>query len=66
MQAITQAARKAAKVAIMVVRDTEGPTTSSRAAQAVPRLGWPALKHPTFHWKAQDNYNKLNNFKIEV
>ena len=64
-QAITQAAIEATKVAIMAVREVEGPI-ESRPVHVVPRKRWPALRQPTFDWKAQNKYKHLNNFKIEV
>ena len=50
----------------MTVRGAEGPTESRRPAHMVPRTTGQVLTQPIFDWKAQDNYNKLSNFKIEV
>ena len=64
-QAITQTVAGAAK-ATMVVREAEGPTKSRRPVHAVSRSSGPALKQPTFNWKAQDKYDELKNFKMDV
>ena len=61
---MVQAGIETIKGVIMAVRETEGPTKSRRAMQAVPRAGGPKIRQLTFNWKAQDKYNELNNFKI--
>ena len=64
--AITQAAIQATKAAIMAVREAEAPAKHGRPLHIVPRGSGLALRQPPFHWKAQDKYNELNNFKINV
>ena len=31
-----------------------------------PRLGGPTMKQPNFNWEAEDRYNKLKPFRLEV
>ena len=35
-------------------------------SMAGPKLGGSAIKQPTFNWEAEDKYNELNTFKLEV
>ena len=39
---------------------------AERAPNAGPGLGRPLMKQPTFNWKAEDKYNELKNFRLEV
>ena len=31
-----------------------------------PRMGGPTMKQPNFNWEAEDKYNKLKMFRLEV
>ena len=64
--AITQAAIQYTKAAIMAMRKAEGLTDNQRPTCTAPRASVPALSQPRFDWKAQDEYNEVNVFKIEV
>ena len=64
-QAITQAAIELASMTIMAVREAEGPAISRRPMHAVPRASEPAMRQPTFDWKAQKKYYELNSFNTE-
>ena len=69
--AITQAAIQAATVAVKVLKEQDiGPTTGTNVANTEeahrPRHGRPALRQPTFNWKAPDKYAELLNFEMEV
>ena len=66
IQAITQVATEAPKAARMAVREAEDPAKSRRPAHAVSRAIGPALRKPIFDWEAQNKYDQLNNFKIQV
>ena len=35
-------------------------------SMAGPKLGSPAMKQPMFNWEAEDKYNELKTFKLEV
>ena len=65
-QAITQTAAEVAKVAIMGVREAEGPTESRIPVHILPRANGLAMREPTIDRKAQDKYNELINFTTEV
>ena len=66
MQTITQAAIKAAKAAIMTIKETENPVNAARYMQVMLRTGGPVLKQPNIDWKTADKYQELWNFEIEV
>ena len=59
MQAITQAAKEAAKAAIMAVKEEENPVIIARSVQVMHRMGGPALKLPTFNLKTGDKYQEI-------
>ena len=63
---ITQVVIEAVKAAIMSVRKEKGPAERRRPALVASKASGPALRQPTFGWIAQDKYNKLTNFTIEV
>ena len=48
------------------MREAEGPVEIRRPVHVEPRASGLALRQPTFDWEAQDKYNPLNSFKIEV
>ena len=70
MHAMIQAATKAMEAAVQamskVVGPAEGTNGKAIAASMIIRASEPSLKQPTFNRKAQDKYNKLLNFEIEV
>ena len=33
---------------------------------AGPKIGRPTMKQPTFNWEADDKYNELKTFRLEV
>ena len=39
---------------------------TERSQNTGPRLSRPAIKQSNFNCKAEDKYNKLKNFRIEV
>ena len=63
---IIQVAIKAAKAAILTVRETQIPDNSIRPAPAIPTTGSPVLNLPMFSWKSPDKYIKLCNFESEA
>ena len=63
--AITKAATEASKQ-LMKIIEAETPVSSVRTIKATLWMRSPALKQPTFEWKAQGKYNELYDFEIEV
>ena len=61
-EVIAQAVAEASRAAIQAIA-TVG---NERAQNMGPRLGRPAMKQPNFNWEAEDKYNKLKNFRLEV
>ena len=61
-QAIAKAVGEATRVAIqaMAVATTERPQTVG------PKIDGPKMKKPNCNWEADDKYNKLSNFRLEV
>ena len=59
---IVQAIGEATRVAIQTV------AIAGMARQENPgtKMSEPILKQPTFNWKAEDKYDKLLHFKLEV
>ena len=53
---------EAAKVTIQAMAAARAEGTQN----AGPRLGRPIMKQLTFNWKAEDKYNVLKNFSLEV
>ena len=41
-------------------------TGNERSQNIGPRLGKPAMKQPNFNWEAEDKYNELKLFRLEV
>ena len=39
---------------------------AERTWNAGPRLDKPMMKQLTFNWEAEDKYNELKNFRLEV
>ena len=39
---------------------------AERTQNAGTRLDGPMLKQPTFNWEAEDKYNELKTFKLEL
>ena len=65
-QVITQAAIEAAKMEILIVRETEVLTKVRKVMHAAPRVSRPSLKQPTFNWKVTDKYDELIIFEMDV
>ena len=65
MQAITWGVAEATNTAILAVKEAKSTGKHVRT-QPLPRMSGIALKQPTFDWKAQDKYNELHSFGIEV
>ena len=42
------------------------PAGAERTQNVGPRLGRQMMKQPTFNWEAEDKYNELKNFRLEV
>ena len=61
-----QAVIKAAKAAIIVVREVEAPANTTRLAPVMLKAGGPVVRQPTFDWRSLDRYIELCNFEIEV
>ena len=59
---IAQAVAEAMKAAIQAM----AAAGNERAQNTGPRLGRPTMKQPNFNWEAEDKYNKLKNFRLEV
>ena len=62
-EVIAKAVAEATKIAIQPMADIQVQQISS---QHRPRLGSPALKQPTFNWKATDKYTESKAFMLEV
>ena len=58
VQAVAEATR--GKIQAMAVSRVE------RTQNVGPRLGRPVMKEPTFNWKAEDMYNELKNFRLDI
>ena len=39
---------------------------AERSQNTGPRLDGPMMRQPNFNWEAEDKYNKLKNFRLEV
>ena len=65
MQAITQAANKAAKAGIIAARERNLCQKCKDSNQA-PRARGSVLKQSTFDWKAPGKYHKSNTFETEL
>ena len=44
----------------------EAASTEKPQSTTGPKIGRPAMKQPTFNWEADDKYNKLKTFRLEV
>ena len=51
-----QATTEASKAAIIAVREAGNPVNSAKPVHTKPRSDCPALRQPTFDWKAADKY----------
>ena len=40
--------------------------TLERPQNVGPKMGGPAVKQPNFNWEADDKYNELGNFMLEI
>ena len=62
-EVIAKAVAEATRVAIqaMAVATIERPQSTAR-----PKIGGPVLKQPTFIWEADNRYNELKTFQLEV
>ena len=63
---VMQAVIKAAKAAMMAVREAENLVNNAIPMHTLPRSGIPALRQTTFYLKVADKYQDLCSFKIEV
>ena len=61
-EVITQAVAEAERVKI----EAMAAGGVERTENAGPRLGRPIMRQPTFIWEAEDKYNELKNFRLEV
>ena len=59
-EAIMQAVAEATRAAIQAMVRAE------RIQDTGSRLGRLIMKQPTFTWEAEDKYNKLKNFRLEL
>ena len=39
---------------------------AERTQNVGPGLDWPMVEQPTFKWEAEDKYNELKNFTLEI
>ena len=62
-EAIVKAVAEAMRVSIQAMVAATGEWMQSTAG---PKLGGPAMKQPMFNWEAEDKYNELKTFKLEV
>ena len=61
-KAIAKAVAEATRAAIQTMA-----TAATESPQSVgPKIGRPVMKQPNFNWEADDKYNKLKNFRLEV
>ena len=62
-EAIVKAVAEAMRVVIQAKVAATGECMQSTAG---PTLGSPTMKQPMFSWEAEDKYNKLKIFKLQV
>ena len=62
-ETVAKAVVEASRVAIQAMTVTAAETSQSTAG---PKIGRPAKKQPAFNWEADDKYNKLKTFRLEV
>ena len=60
--AIAQVVAEAARAAIQAL----AVAGAERTQNVGPRLGRFTMKQPIFNWEAEDRYNELKNFRLEV
>ena len=60
---ITKAVAEATRVAIEAMVEAQVEQMHDTAG---PKIGSPAMKHPTFDWDVQDKYSELKTFRLEV
>ena len=68
-QAIMQIVTEGAKAVVQTMSQAAGHKRNYEAAAAASmsaRTNGPSLKHPIFNWKAQDKYNELLSFEMEI
>ena len=65
MQAITQAAIEAARVALWAMAAAR-TDNNDKIQSVILKIGIPIMQQPTFNWKAEDKFSKLKNFIQEV
>ena len=61
-EALVQAVAEEKRAAIQAM----AVDRAERTQNAGPTLGTPMMKQPTFNWEAEDKYNELKNFRLEV
>ena len=62
-EAITRVVAKTTRVVLQTMAEAQEQRTLNALG---PKLGSPALKQPSFNWKAPDKYTELKTFKLEV
>ena len=62
-QTTMQATTEATKATIMAVREADKLVNNARPIYTTPTLGGPALKQPTFYWKATKKYQNSGILK---
>ena len=66
VEAVMQAAGKAAKVAIMMVREADNLVKNARPIHIIPRSSGKVLRQPMFDLKDTNKYQEPCNFEIQV
>ena len=69
IQAITQAAIEATKLAVkkvMAAREEVTTEQRNKATSMRPKIGWPLLTQLTFDWTSANKYAELENFRMEL
>ena len=62
-EAIARAVAEATRIAIQTMVEAWVERTHDGSG---PKVGSPTMKQPTFNWNAQDKYNELKTFRLEV
>ena len=62
-EAIAKAVAEVTKAAIQAMA---AATVERQQSMTGPKIGRPAMKQPSFNWKADDKYSELKNFRLEV
>ena len=65
-QVIMKGVIEATKAAVIAVREADNPVTNARQIHTTPKSSSPALREPTFDWKATNKCQDLRIFEIGV